>query len=329
MLLESDSELGILKTDILNAFNSVSRQQFLDEVIIQFPQIHAHGQQMYGITSPLLYFNGKSVSVIPSEEGVHQGDPLGPFLFALSTHPVNNRLQKKHNNLTILAYLDDIFVVGYSQQYESVLTDLRKEFQTINLKICNRKCEIYLPSAKESNVNRFSVPIVSSGVDILGVPIGNDSYVQSRCSKSAAAGEGLCSQLLNLNDPQSALLLLRYCHVPTLNHLARCVLRSVLHQACHIHDQLSRDTFAAMLGLSALDELTWKQASLKIKLGGFGITNLTQISAAAFVGSWCYSMSTIPQRFPSRIDLCDSLNCASPPPFYQHLCKAIASLLPP
>ena len=36
-------------------------------------------------------------------------------------------------------------------------------------------------------------------------------------------------------------------------------------------------------------------------------------------------MSMIPRRFPSRIDLCDSLNCASPPPFYQHLCKAIAS----
>ena len=120
------------------------------------------------------------MSVIPSEEGVHQGDPLGPFLFALSIHPVINRLQKKHSNLTILAYLDDIFVVGYSQQYESVLTDLQKEFQTINLKICDRKCELYLPSAKENNVNRFSVPIVSSGVDILGVPIGNDSYVQSR-----------------------------------------------------------------------------------------------------------------------------------------------------
>ncbi len=135
---------------------------------------------MYGITSSLLYFNSKSVSVIPSEEGVYQGDPLGPFLFALSVHPVINKLQEKHSNLTILAYLDVIFVVGYSQQYESVLTDLRKEFQTINLKICDRKCEIYLPLAKENNVNRFAVPIVSSGVDILGVHIGNDSYVQSR-----------------------------------------------------------------------------------------------------------------------------------------------------
>ena len=172
-------------------------------------------------------------------------------------------------------------MVGYSQQYESVLTDLQKEFQTINLKICDRKCEIHLPSAKENNVNRFSVPIVLYDVDILGVPIGNDPYVQSRCNKSAAAGEGLCSQLFNLNDPRSALLLLWYCHVPTPNHLARCVPPPVLHQASHTHDQLSRDTFAAILGLSALDELTWKQASLQIKLGGFGITNLTQISAAA------------------------------------------------
>ena len=99
------------------------------------------------------YFNGKSVSVIPSEEGVHLGDPLGPFLFALSIQPVINRLQMKHSDLAILAYLDDIFVVGYSQQYESVLNELRKELRSINLMICDQTCEIYLPSVKESNIN--------------------------------------------------------------------------------------------------------------------------------------------------------------------------------
>ena len=64
-----------------------------------------------------------------------------------------------------------------------------------------------------------------------------------------------------------------------------------------------------------------------IKLGGFGITTLMQISTAAFVGSWCNSICKISQRFPSRADLCDNLiNYASPPPFYQHLCEAVASL---
>ena len=45
------------------------------------------------------------------------------------------------------------------------------------------------------------------------------------------------------------------------------------------------------------------------------------------MGSWCNSLCKIPQRFPSRADLCDNLiNFASPPPFYQHLCDAVASL---
>ena len=98
----------------------------------------------------------------------------------------------------------------------------------------------------------------------------------------------------------------------------------VLNQVSHIHNQLSRDTFASILGLSTLDELAWKQATLKIKLGSFGITTLMQISTAAFVGSWCNSLCKIP---PSRADLCDNLiNYASPPPFYQHLCEAVANL---
>ena len=45
------------------------------------------------------------------------------------------------------------------------------------------------------------------------------------------------------------------------------------------------------------------------------------------MGSWCNSLCKIPQRFPSRADLCDNLiNYTSPPPFYQHLCEAVASL---
>ena len=37
----------------------------------------------------------------------------------------------------------------------------------------------------------------------------------------------------------------------------------------HCHDQLSRDTFASILGLNSLYESAWQQVSLKIKLGGF------------------------------------------------------------
>ena len=70
---------------------------------------------------------------------------------------------------------------------------------------------------------------------------------------------------------------------------------SVLQEASHFHDQLSRNTFAAILGLNSLDESAWQQVSLKIKLGGFGITALNQTSAAAFVSSRCHSLCEIPR----------------------------------
>ena len=35
----------------------------------------------------------------------------------------------------------------------------------------------------------------------------------------------------------------------------------------------------------------------------------------------------VPRRFSSRVELCDSLTeCTSPPPFYHHLCEAVATL---
>ena len=51
---------------------------------------------------------------------------------------------------------------------------------------------------------------------VLGTPVGCDSFVSKACAEIAEAGENLCQRMKDLDDPQSALLLLRYCHVPRL-----------------------------------------------------------------------------------------------------------------
>ena len=50
-----------------------------------------------------------------------------------------------HSATTVLAYLDDIFVVGPSAQAENLLVELKSDLNSINLNICDRKCEFYLP----------------------------------------------------------------------------------------------------------------------------------------------------------------------------------------
>ena len=53
-----------------------------------------------------------------SEEGVQQGDPLGPLLFCLAIKPLLDGVSSEFN----IGYLDDITIGG---QREGVLTDVQ------------------------------------------------------------------------------------------------------------------------------------------------------------------------------------------------------------
>ena len=134
-MLEENPEFGVLKTDVSNAFNSVSRQHLLQEVASHFSELFSHVKQM---SSPLLYFTGHNTCIIESQEGVHQGDPLGPALFSLVIQPIICKAQEMHSATTVLAYLYDIFVVGPSAQAENLLVELKSDLNSINLNICDR-----------------------------------------------------------------------------------------------------------------------------------------------------------------------------------------------
>ena len=58
------------------------------------------------------------------------------------------------------------------------------------------------------------LPVTPDGMSVLGTPIGSYTYVSSAACDISASGAQLCQELLQLNDRQSSLLLLRHCHVP-------------------------------------------------------------------------------------------------------------------
>ena len=208
LLLDGNSDLSLLKTDISNAFNCISRQHLLDEVAEKFPQIYRHTCQMYSNASSLIYVKGGDVITVRSEEEVHQGDPLGPFLFSAALQPILESLQENHNNLTVLAHLDDLFVVGKFARMQPFISDLQSSLKDVGLLVNEKKREFFNTS---DSVQSFgSVPVVSHGTEILGIPIGCHQFVQTRCSEIANSGHALCSELVKLRCPQSATLLLRF-----------------------------------------------------------------------------------------------------------------------
>ena len=80
----NDGRRVLVLLDFVNAFNSLKRSRFLPEIRRRTPALAPWADWCYCTPTPLYTTQG----VILSEEGVQQGDPLGPALFAIGTLPV-------------------------------------------------------------------------------------------------------------------------------------------------------------------------------------------------------------------------------------------------
>ena len=98
----------VLQVDLKNAFNTVRRIDIMRAVQSHCPELSAWCDFTLRSKSPL--FCGSDT--VSSEEGVQQGDPLGPAFFALTILTTSREL----NNLQLLKwnvwYLDDGILVG-------------------------------------------------------------------------------------------------------------------------------------------------------------------------------------------------------------------------
>eukprot|EP00731_Ephydatia_muelleri_P033215 Em0026g35a len=74
-----DDDFVVLKVDMKNAFNMVSREAILSECSKHFPELLPWSTWCYS-QHPILWH---PLGSLHSEQGVQQGDPLGPLLFSL------------------------------------------------------------------------------------------------------------------------------------------------------------------------------------------------------------------------------------------------------
>ena len=279
----------------------------LQQIAQDFPDIYPHVKQFYRVPSSLIYNTGKRVARLSSSQGVHQGDPLGPALFSAAIQPILSKMSLERSDVVMLAYLDDIYVVGPANTLEQVLCDFKVLLSRIGLIICDRKCELYCPLGNQAEI---PVSVSYDGVTILGTPIGKPEFVRSQCIDIARSGEQLCCQLTKLDNKQCSMLILRHCHVPRMNYLARQVFPANLEEAARIHDSMTKSTFVSIIGSNFVKDDSWRQATLKIKLGGFGLTPVSQISHASFLSSWCQTIKDLPCRFSSHSNLVNYLSAS-------------------
>ena len=282
-------ELGnirvLLKMDFRNAFNTVHRDAMLRAVQTHLPHYFRYVWQMYRYPSQLSF--GKFV--LESASGVQQGDPLAPLLFCLVTQQLTQSMASPLNTW----YLDDGTVGG---SVEVVLTDLELVIQKgreVGLDLNLAKCEAFVCGGDQESMAAATARIFNF-VPEIGLPTGEDlsllgspllpEGIVSALKEKTATIRLLTGRLEEL-QAHHALFLLKNCLS------ASKVMYVILSSPAWKHrDKLQEldDVIRSSLSIitnTAMNDTTWKQATLPVSRGGLGIPRTEERSLPAYLAS--------------------------------------------
>jgi hypothetical protein len=284
-----------VKLDFANAFNTMHRECFLQEVRNQMPGLAPWVDWCYGSPSKLVFGS----STLDSEAGVQQGDPLGPLLFALALQPILRDLDASRSQgglELVFSYLDDVCLAGSSQAVSDAVTSMRAKANAVGLALSTGtpqfkdKCELILTAGVDSTVdvslfpNDFKV-IRDGNFELLGGPIGDPAFCNQHTQKRVDKACRLLEALGGLPDPMVALRLLRHCGgFCKMVFSARVAPSSHHKEALGSFDAAVRSCFEQFSCLLPDDD-QWAQATLSTDSAGLGLRSLAKHGCAAFIAS--------------------------------------------
>ena len=280
----------IVTLDLSNAFNAVDRPAVLEAVRRWHPSWAPWADFCYRSQSNLLLGGER----IHSSRGVQQGDPLGPALFSLAIHAHVLEAKAEVESLhpgeldVCVFFLDDGVACGTARAVASFCQRVQAKLASIGLELTPAKCEI-IPASREHQIPPGLLPGFEWRSDgnfkLLGAAFGSEEFCTAHTLKRKDKATRLIGGLQDLEDTQSALLLLRSCaSYCKLAYSARVVPPSLHRSALR---GFSIDVRGGLEGLVEVElaDRAWLQAQLSILNGGIGLRDADKHAPAAYVSS--------------------------------------------
>jgi len=286
---------ALLKLDFANAFNALSRDELLRTIHDDLPELLPFITTCYGSSSHLCF----GQFLISSEEGVQQGDPLGPLIFCATSL----RLAKLMKSPLNIWYMDDGTLGGDVDVLINDFQAIQQVGRTVGLELNVHKCELitddpevlYKFTAVAPSIQHVSV----SHSVLLGAPIGNSGGIDAILSKKLSEFKRLADKL-KLLSAHDAFFLLKNCFsLPKLQYILRCA-PCYESQILLQYDETIKESLQSILNVT-LSEQAWLQATLPIKRGGLGVRLASQVALPAFLASCVSSSDLVQQLLPPHM----------------------------
>ena len=267
-----------LLVDFSNAFNCIDRASMFEEARARIPSMSPWLECCYASQPQLLF--GEHTILSCSE--VQQGDPLGPLGFALTLHPILERIKQEVPDLLLNSwYLDDGTLCGYIADLCAALAIIEEDGPARGLFLNRSKSLLYVPAEASCNSSTFppGIPCTSEGFVLLGAPFG--PAILERVQKIQKS----LSSLKALQHSQMQTSLMRSClALPKISFALRTCHPQLIQPALVAFDNSIRGALSDLVG-GPLPEWSWLKASLPSSLGGLGLRRALFHAPAAFIGS--------------------------------------------
>ena len=293
----------LVTLDLQNAFNSIDRSVFLQEVRRVLPGLAPWVDYCYRGPSKLVL----GPELLESSRGIQQGDPLGPALFAIAIQEAIVEAQRQSEaefpgGLDFTAFfLDDGTVAGDANAVAKFAKVFQEQMAERGLTLAPSKCEVVPPAEAQNTVDRSVFHgwkwIENGNFKLLGAPLGKADFCESLAAERVAKAEKLLSTIREYGDTQGGLLILRHCGSwCKLMYCARTVPPALHKVACASFSNRLRHTLEAIVGDTVPDR-SWDLAQMAVVNGGIGLRDPVKHAGAAYLGSLAQT-----QRLCTAID---------------------------
>ena len=284
MSSSSINQRWTLLLDFSNAFNCINREAMFAEIRHRIPSLSAWMESCYACQPFLLLGTDSICSCV----GVQQGDPLGPLGFALTLHPLIEKIRAEVPGLLLNAwYLDDGTLMGSPEDLATALRIVERDGPSLGLHLNRGKSLLFIPEDADASLSPLppDIPISRRGFSLLGCPIGPPDFCEEVFQARLAKLKVSLGALRDMGDSQLETTLLRSClALPKVSYVLRACPPSHICRTSVDFDKAYRVTLESILG-GPISDWSWLKASIPSYKGGLGLRSASLHAPAAFLAS--------------------------------------------